>query len=766
VQLGIEPPNPAYVSLSARPARAVVFVADLPGIPWPTNWATALANQTAIWGGSANLLVPLHDGLANQELLWALIEAHDPDGCVVYAGSRADQQELQPEEYRQWRDALDAQLANVRATEREQMVGTELAQPLGPWQLPEALASALGQRTTAFATAEGMPTARGPLTGRPPWPLVDVLRFEPFHGEILEADLVADPIQRLLLNAELGRLPSWARNELLTPQSNVRAITPSSRIELIHWIYGGARPSGFTPFGLSERGCQWFMSGIPEQRVFVVVVGDDPWDFALAYALRRMRALAFWLPATLSFTGAEREYACERLARAGPQTGLSFIVTSASNDAAASELATALAARTEPQAEVEAVDWRQALPRHPYRLLAEETVGIETAFFLDGGRTPTPIPAGVKPRREEDLRWITDVSVRGWTPIRHPALVDAALLVDGIESRPTAEGVAYSCPNWLVRHGIPLSQQTRRPNLVPLPLVEQLRVVAAADGGECQLSHKGQFTLAACALFGGFERLCRELRDPDVAKVLVAYLDGARDAPGRLLDRRRYLRLADAAELGLAGDPAELVNRFERLKVLVRGLILKCVRCRYAAFYRPRDVDPEFVCARCSHEQRPAPEQWLGTAEPEWHYRLDEAVFQFMRQRGDLPALVAYDLFARDQEAVLVVPEVEFRRPEDERPREIDFAVVRGGNLYLGEAFTASRYERSLREEKRRLGLLALVADALNARTVIMATAAQTLDARTKTNAMNAFPGPRPSVYFREGCQILPRPERLLGEDD
>ncbi len=91
MQLGIEPPDPAYVSLTARPQRTMVFVPELPGVSWPAIWAGALANQTPIWGGSSNVLVPLYDGVADEELLWALAELHDLDGCVVYAGSRADQ---------------------------------------------------------------------------------------------------------------------------------------------------------------------------------------------------------------------------------------------------------------------------------------------------------------------------------------------------------------------------------------------------------------------------------------------------------------------------------------------------------------------------------------------------------------------------------------------------------------------------------------------------------------------------------------------------
>jgi hypothetical protein len=341
------------------------------------------------------------------------------------------------------------------------------------------------------------------------------------------------------------------------------------------------------------------------------------------------------------------------------------------------------------------------------RLLTAETVGSETALFLDRDQSPqlpTPIPAGVTPREVEDLRWITDIHVRDWTAMRHPALGGGPLVADGGDSRLTADGVAYSCPKWVVMRAVPLMQQVRRPNLSPLPLLDQLRIAAAAGGWECQLSHKGQFTLSACDLFGDFEDLCAALRDPDVAMLLMGYVDADREAPGRLLDRRRYLRLGDVGALGLTGDTAALVNRLQWLSVLVRGLVLKCSRCRYAAFYRARDTDPTFTCLRCSHQQRPAREQWLDTAEPEWHYRLDEAVFQFLRQRGDLPVLVAHDLFAGSREAVLVVPEIEFQETGSHaNPRELDFAVLRGASLYLGEAFTAARYEQSRGDENRRL---------------------------------------------------------------
>ena len=314
-------------------------------------------------------------------------------------------------------------------------------------------------------------------------------------------------------------------------------------------------------------------------------------------------------------------------------------------------------------------------------------------------------------------------------------------------------------------------------------MFEQLRLAAAASNWECRLSHKGEFALAACALFGGFEQLCTELRDENVARLLMGYLDGDRHASGRALDKRRYLRLADAQDLGLDGDPAPLINRLEGSRVLVRGLVLKCERCRYTSFYRTREVDPSFACTRCGHEQRPGPEHWLGSTEPEWHYRLDEAVFQFVRQHGDLPLLAAYDLFARSKEAVLIAPEVEFIRQQNEReqdgpreqrgddegdedenkPREFDFVVVRNGALYLGEGFAAARYEETKRAENRRLEYLAMIAEALNAEAVVLATAAEALDDRTRTAAENRFRRPpRPRLVIREAVPMPQRPATLI----
>lgn len=785
MRLGIEPPDPVYVSLTARPQRSVVFVAELPGVEWSATWAAALAAQTTVWGGSANLVVPLHGGVVDEELLWALIELHDPDSCFVYAGTRADEEELDPDAYNAWRGTIDKQLSGLEDREHERQLGQLLDQPLADWELPEALGKELVRRAAVFAES-GLPVSRGPWAGTPQWPLISVLDLEPRAREVIEPPLIADPVQRLLATAELGRFPKRTREAFLGPQSNVKTVTPDSRVDLIRWVYGSQRPPGVTPFQVTLGGCEWFLSGYPEQRPIAVVTGDDRWDFALAYALRRARALAFWLPATLSWSASERESAVEHLAHAGSRMGMSLVVTSATDAEAAQQLSAAISARVHGHLDVSSVPWREALPRHSNRLLTEESLGLENSFVLDQGRTQdlsTPIPAGVRTVVPSDLRWVTEIAARGWNAMRHAALVNGPLLADSGDSRPSRRGVVYSCPHWFVQQGMPLIHQVRRPSLVPLSMFQQLRLAAAASDWECRLSHKGEFALAACALFGGFEQLCTELRDEDVARLLMGYLDGDRHAPGRALDKRRYLRLTDAQDLGLDGDPATLINRLEGSRVLVRGLVLKCERCRYTSFYRAREVDPRFACTRCGHEQRPGPEHWLGSTEPEWHYRLDEAVFQFVRQRGDLPLLAAYDLFARSKEAVLIVPEVEFIRQQVEReqdgrrdehgdqegdeeenkPREFDFIVVRSGALYLGEGFAAARYEQTKKAENRRLEYLATIAEALNAQAVVLATAAEALDNRTRTAAEKRFRRPPlPRLVIREAVPMPQRPATLI----
>jgi hypothetical protein len=360
---------------------------------------------------------------------------------------------------------------------------------------------------------------------------------------------------------------------------------------------------------------------------------------------------------------------------------------------------------------------------------------------------------------------MTDVHVRDWTPTRHRSLAPKLIDVGGFgEARVTRQGLAYTGMSAMVTFGVPVEQQTIEPVLRPLPLLDQLRLVARESGWTCELSEKGQFALATTTLFGGFTELGSALRDPDIGQVLHAYLDGKKAAPGLpLKDRRRYLSLEDFRAIGLERAPEVVLDELRLRRVLQAGFVLKCPRCRHTDWYRPRDTDPSFACTRCAASHVPDRAAWLGDAEARWWYRLDEVVFQFARHRGDLPTLAAFEKFGQAAQTAQFVPEVALTDPSGQK-REVDFAVTDGSSLWLGEAFTDARYAPTKAEEMERLQRLAEAAEVLNARGLIFATTADSVAPRTIARAQTVFSELWPTLEFKPRSWRLPRPTKLLDD--
>lgn len=293
-----------------------------------------------------------------------------------------------------------------------------------------------------------------------------------------------------------------------------------------------------------------------------------------------------------------------------------------------------------------------------------------------------------------------------------------------------------------------------------MSLLQQLEAIAEHVGWRCRLSEKGQYCVATAALFGGFEQLASAFRRVELAALLMAYLDGAAQAPGRALqDRRRYLSAPDIQ--AMAGDGGALLNELTQRSVLTGGFVLKCPRCRSTACYRPGETDPVFSCRRCRAEHRIDGSSRIEHPQPAWRYQLDEAVFQFLRHRGDLTVLAVHKCFSSARTVPGAVPEVEFVDPQGIKS-EIDFVVAIGGDLWAGEGFTGDRYAKSAKREKERLRHLVATADLLNARGILLATATENLSAASVRHAEGAVPGPWPVLQVVSRCELLNRPARLI----
>ncbi len=751
------------MSLLARPVRVGVLVPEIEGFAWEAMFAAALSAQTRVWGGVANFVYPLEGADAEDELLCALVDLLDPDGWAAYCPSQHDLQQLDRARFDEWQGRLQAGLEGLVDDDVQHAVDSALAEPLADMEIPAELATLLAAR--------GSPLHHGVAAHVPGWmtgshssyPMTELCALGTLPGDVLDIAPSDDPAARLLVAAETGLLSPRMRQEC-----DERGIARSEQSEpavgaVLRSVFRDTRREGRAPFDLASHGLAWSGPRGLARSPLTLVVGDRPRDFALAYALRRAGVFARWVPTGLLDTKGKLDLVRKGVEYRARRLGLSLAITSATDDAAAAKFAQGLPAASSRDIPVVLVGWREVLPARPAVLVAPDTVRLPQQVVLTDGRTPrlpTPLPEA-EGKRPGDVRWIAEVAVTGWSPARHPAIAVAA--ADGLtttEARVTRGGIAYIAPSPFIVDDTPVRHQLQHPRLSRLTLLEQVRAMAAPAGWGCELSDKGQFATGASKLFGGFGALCAQLRDDGVAALLRAYQDRDEAAPGIALSggRRRYLSLEDIREL-VADGPA-LLNRLESRRVLARGLVLKCERCRHADWYSARESDPAFRCSRCSLEQRPRPGHWLGDPEPRWRYRLDEVLFQFLRHRGDLPALTVYERFHGLERTYEALTELELVDPGQVKT-ELDFVVVEDGQLWLGEAFTDAHYGRG-RKETARLERLAQVAVLLQARGVILATAADAVAESTRRRAEARFPGPWPDLELRERAFAVDRPTKLI----
>jgi len=751
VRLSVETSASALLSLAARPLRSLVLVPRVAGVAWEAIFTAALANQCVTWGGSANLVVPLIEDLRDDERFWALADMLDPDSLVLFGPSVADLEDL---DTAQW----DKRQPDIEAAGDE--AWRVLEEPVAEVNLDVGLIRQIAWRTASVHRSDLGRTHGVANTTALPYPGVDALELRPLPARVLDPRWEGAPLLSLMLAAEMGALSRAQRRRLEAAGVNVTDGEFENELVLLNHVFGAAVPDEVMPWEIAERGLAWFRSTPLTTDRLCVVAGDDPWDFSLAYAVRRAHIHAFWLPET--GLAAQAPWASSRLAAAARRSGLPLVVTSATDASAAHRLSDQLTALGAAPA---VVPWRDVLPRRPNRLRLMGSLALPSTVLLDERSAtpplPTPIPE-VQPTSAQHLRWMTEVDVHGWCALRHPEVGDhlVAGSVPG-NVRPTTDGVAYFCPSWMVELNVPLEYQTTRPSLKIQPLLDQLCAAGAPDGWTCELSDKGAFTIAAAALFGGVSELAEVLTTPELSAVLGAFLDGSDSAPGlKLSDRRRYL---SAEDLRMVTDDCTdyALQRLLSGAAVTRGFVLKCGRCRHTAWYRLRATDPRFTCQRCAYAQNIDALANLGKIDPSLYYRLDEAFFQFLRHRGDIAVLAATALYGPDELPALMIPELELRH-EDGLKLEVDFVVATAGDLDVGEAFTSDRY--SVEKEAERLSELARAAAAFNARMVTLCTAAADVHPNTRARLEAAIPGPWPRHRVISGARMLPRPARLVDE--
>jgi hypothetical protein len=688
----------------------------------------------------------------DQEIFWALADLFDPDAFVTYAPTWEEMSKIDPRIYREqmsaWREHVTQQVSEEEAERFVSSAQTEAAFH------PKATEKQITLINRRLSPLSDPGPDDGPLDwfdGSNPvgWPFTEISEFETLPDVISVPTTQSGAARRLLLMALRGRAPA-ALVEALT-ERNVEFIEePISRYEMGEVIRNrGAQPAT-PPVDLSMIGLATFHTGGLLRTPAALVVGDSPWDFALFYALLRLTGRAWWLPSWLRRDPAYR-MSLESSIRFDPRNeGRQAVVVSASSFAARDEVARTINELHNEKLDI--ADWKDVLPSEPLRVLASDTTGrARLVPLVDGDvlELDTPIPALARTRIPAEMRWLSEARSADWAPIRHMQLGARLLPGDSDIVRTSRTGMAYFSTSSFIFSGASLESVVVRPSLRPISLSEQVRVLLDQKGWKCEISDKAIYGLEAMKLFGGFDPLCDALRDSGVRSIIDAYRGEPNIAPCLSHDNRRYLMFSHFEQLVGAENARSIVEPLLDRQVLTRGVVLKCIRCRQAAWHSAASAPGRFTCGRCGLAQDVNREAWFGTAEPAMSYRLAEILFQLLEHDGELPLLAARVAFGDSKRPIGRGYELDVT-PPGEKTQEVDIFQSDGYRLWIGEASTAPQFEAE------RLEFLSRLSQVLDAYGVLLATSRPKWHPGTEEFARQIFPGPWPQLRLLVGVQTRP----------
>ena len=740
--------------MAARPPRLGLLVdAEVKGIHWLRIFESALAAQTRFWGGQGNLLFPRTRNFTDNEVFWALADIFDADAFVTYAPTWEEMKDIEPKIYEDEMSRLRKEITDrTSADEAERFIsqthGEAVFHPSMPKEQIALLNSRLAPLSDPGPDDRSLKWFDGSHSAG--WPLTDISEFEILPPKV--ATPVATEFgaaKRLLLTALQGRCPA-VLTRLIEERGIELVEQPVDKYEMYSLVRGRNQLDLPGPWGLSMFGLSTFYAPRLLRAPAALVVGDSPWDFALFYALLRMTGRAWWLP---SWLRRDQSYAIalESSVRFDSnQDGREAVVVSTSSPAMRDAVAQTLLGRVDERMDI--ADWRDVLPEEPMEVLDSDTSGRARLFPIVDGRVlelDTPAPSVARTKRPAEMRWISEARSSEWAPARNRALGASLVVGDSDMVRTSRHGVAYFSTSSFILSGASLGSVIVRPSLRPLPLADQIQGLLERKGWRCETSDKAIYALESIKLFGGFNELCKAIVSPQIRAILDAYR--SEKGPGARLssDRRRYLTYRHFEELLHLDDPRPVIEPLLDQNVLIRGVVLKCGRCRQTAWYSASMTPNRFSCDRCGLDQEAHRDAWFGSAEPVLSYRLAEVVFQLFEHNGEVPLLAAMEAFGDSQNPLGRGYELSIA-PPDEKTQEVDIFQSDGYRLWIGEASTTPRLT------PERLGFLSRLAEVLDAYGVLLATPKPAWSDATEKAARALFPGPWPRLRLLVDVQTHP----------
>jgi hypothetical protein len=784
------------IETRVRPGRVAVLV-DVGDAAWQRTCLRVIEFFTRLWGGCGNIIIPT-DGKTISPLFWRILGRFDPDYLNSYARTRRDIEIEEPakfeEAYQRHIAAWEKQIgekSNPHAADtiRDNLRNSGLSQFGISSELQQELRDRLAPYYFQQWIAEAGSLSASVAPHHPHTDVVDVLPHAEHPRRVLRVSDAAS-FPQLWWASSFGRVNPELQEQLT--KSNVELYEYGRSIDevklLINLAVKGYEEIGFArfltntsidaiqeilqsaPVRLSMTGLGYYRSIRHQDAtdLVIAIAGARLEDFALYYALSRMRSRVVWIPPsvldqllgpapTSLVIDPEWHFVNDlaSLARGNTQryAGLKLLSVTLTPEQLEHVRARLSDIAVNSISQCQIVAPAQVIPEDPIRHYETNNVSVLRSFAVpeDGmiRLFETPLPQSIAEVNPSKHRWLTELNIRQYQVPRHYVLGERMMGSSSFTTkdvRISSNGPTYFCPSWFILGGASAESSVPRPTIHILEPLEIFRTISAAAGLSCAISDKGFYAESACQKFGGLDKLAAFLRSRSGQAFASAFLDKTKPEEddhlkGVLLsDKRRYFDLNSlAATLGSEPEAAAMLDRLSSAAVLYRGFILQCQYCRRADWFPLRELSDSFTCKRCHREQVFTRKHWRHPNQPHLYYQLDELVYLGLEHNMQVP-LLALDILGGSKDSFLFVHELEYRERDQDKPLlEVDLNCIADGVLTIGEAKKEGRLGRNDKEDSERISRHLELAKRLCAEQVVFATASEEWHSSTVERILKAF---------------------------
>lgn len=794
------------VTLLARPPRGVVFIRnDDPD--WQETIIRVIEWLSKCWGGCYWFIVPT-DGEMIEETSWWILEKFDPDYIYQYKKTFADLKIGNPDEYTKFLDAqIQAYSQKYPSSDREaakKLIEDQISQSeCGPDIISGSLQEELKRRLNPFYTSNIVKSAGLHLD--PTNPITHIKTALKNSGPIMtyfSPVIEGSKSIQLLLYSLLGKINSSLFKELHEERllGLFRGEHPYSEEhleDLVHSAWRGAGRTVDMPFAITKRDLSFYIDRKDKSTNNpVVIAGDTIQDFCFYYNLSRLMQNVYWLPMTLVDQFKYRE--AEAIKIEQPLQGeaaylrwlLTELVSNFDSEEAPKILLYSHSLKLEDFDQIKQLSAKVSLPTiHDENITCRFVIqpsldellfsirrlyvqeGIERSYieqFYCGESINflnTPIPNTLQDVPPNGQFWITEVRVENYLLPQLASIGADSLLYPRPTKyknwfvRASSEGLAYFCPDIAYREDWgTIENVVVQPKLKLLDDFTIVEEIFRKIGYSIRYSDKGNYHRESVLKFEGFDPLAAFLSDERNFALLTRYIDRNKSIEnkyGETLevflenDSRRYLSFKGMTTV-LEDQTTAIIDYMIESKIMHRGFIFQCQRCRNAAWYSIEEITSTFTCSRCRTESLYKKIHWKKPEEPQWYYAIDEILYQGIRQNMHVPIFALKHLKQMRQDAFHYLPEIELRRDptSSKADMELDFVIVKDGRIIIGEATISGKLNDHASEERKEIIRLRDLADVLHAKEVVLATYSDKWSEGTRIKVSEIFEKCPFSVYF------------------